>query len=199
MGRVLVTTTYGWVFGIIEDKPNGKLFLQMVRYRDRETLEPLIESRIRKGTTVFSDSWPSYHNLMNLGYKHYQVNHKKHFIEVQDEILTQSQINQNVMNQVVRMEQQSDDAEDTSDQQPENIVNVNTQRIERAWREVKRGLQGQPLSLLRRNLNVEMFRFNNLTSNMSFEEKRDVVLRVLGKHQSSLEGLNTLSFSIYDD
>ena len=77
VGRVLVTTTYGWVFGIIEDKPNGKLFLQMVRYRDRETLEPLIESRIRKGTTVFSDSWPSYHNLMNLGYKHYQVNHKK--------------------------------------------------------------------------------------------------------------------------
>ena len=97
------------------------------------------------------------------------------------------------------MEQQSDDAEDTSDQQPENVVNVNTQRIERAWREVKRGLQGHPLSLLRRNLNVEMFRFNYLTSNMSFEEKRDVVLRVVGKHQSSLEGLNTLSFSIYDD
>ena len=147
VGRVLVTTTFKWVFGIVEDKPNGKLFLQMVRFRDRETLEPLIESMIRKSTIVFSDSWPSYHNLNRLGYKHYQVNHKKHFIEVQDEILTQSQINQNVMNQMVRAEEQSDEAEDTSDQQPENVVNVNTQRIERAWREVKRGLQGQPLSL----------------------------------------------------
>ena len=77
VGRVLVTTTFKWVFGIVEDKPNGKLFLQMVRFRDRETLEPLIESRIRKSTVVFSYSWPSYHNLQTLGYKHYQVNHKK--------------------------------------------------------------------------------------------------------------------------
>ena len=103
------------------------------------------------------------------------------------------------MNQVVRVEEQGDDAEDASDQEPENVVNVNTQRIERAWREVKRGLQGQPLSLLRRNLNVEMFRFNYLPTNTSFEDKRDVVLRVVGKHQSCLEELNTLSFSIYDD
>ena len=51
------------------------------------------------------------------------------------------------MNQVALAEEQSDEAEDTLDQHPENVVNVNTQRIERAWREVKRGLEGQPLSL----------------------------------------------------
>ena len=41
---------------------------------------------------------------------------QKHFIEVQDEILTQTEINQNVMNQVALAEEQSDEAEDTLDQ-----------------------------------------------------------------------------------
>ena len=67
VGRVLVTTTYGWVFGIIEDKEHGKLFLQMVEFRDSETLEEIIKKRIRKETTIFSDSWPSYQNFGSLG------------------------------------------------------------------------------------------------------------------------------------
>ena len=49
VGRVLATTTDGWVFGIIEDKPEGKLFLQMVEFRDSVTLETIIEKTDQKG------------------------------------------------------------------------------------------------------------------------------------------------------
>ena len=36
VGRVLATTSYRRVFGIIEDKPEGKLFLQMIEFRDSD-------------------------------------------------------------------------------------------------------------------------------------------------------------------
>ena len=83
-----------------------------------------------------------------------------------------SQLEANVQHEMALLDERGDDAEDSDDQLPEIVILTNTQRMERAWREVKRGLHGQPLSLLRRNLNVEMFRFNSLPSSLSFEEKR---------------------------
>ena len=77
--------------------------------------------------------------------------------------------------------ERGDDAEYTTDPNPSHLVLANTQKMERAWREVKRGLENQPLRLLRRNLNVEMFRFNSLPQSLSFEERRGVVLRVVGR------------------
>ena len=199
VGRVPGTLTHGWVFGIIEDNPFGRLFIMMVKLRNRETLEKIIYDHVQRNTMIFSDSWSAYQHLRQDGYQHYQVNHKKHFIEIQDEVVSKEELDERIRGQMAAIEEWGDDAEDTEDQEPERVLAVNTQRIERAWREVKRGLVGQPLSLLRRNLNVEMFRFNNLRSNMSFEEKRNVVLRVIGKHQAKIEELNKLAFSIYDE
>ena len=171
----------------------------MVGDRDSKTVLSIIEKRVAGGTTIFSDGWSSYSNIKGLGYSHYQVNHKKHFVEVQDEIQTPEEMEVNIRNELRLIEERDDFAEDTSDQEPTHLVFANTQKIERAWREVKRGLQGQPLCLLRRNLSVEMFRFNSMPSSLSFEEKRDVVLRVVGKHQAELDKLNQTSFSIYAD
>ena len=56
VGRTLAITWLGWVFGIIEDKPNGRLFLQMVRERDAQTLERIIADHIPRNTVIFSDS-----------------------------------------------------------------------------------------------------------------------------------------------
>ena len=86
VGRTLTITKYGWVFGIIEDKPNGRIYLQMVRERDSATLKRIITERVRQNTVIFSDSWPSYQGLNRLGFTHYQVNNSEHFIEVQDQI-----------------------------------------------------------------------------------------------------------------
>ena len=94
----------------------------------------------------------------------------------------------------------SDFAEDADDETLiDDTIIIHTNRIERIWREVKRGLRGQPLSVLRRNINVEMFRYNCLRETMSFSERRRVVLSVLAKHQSKVEELKRESFSIYPD
>ena len=82
VGRVFEMTKQGWVFGVIENKPSGKLFLKMVKKRNRSTLEPIIVKHVANGATLFSDSWSAYQNLQHLGFKHYHVNHKDHFIEV---------------------------------------------------------------------------------------------------------------------
>ena len=127
------------------------------------------------------------------------MNQKKRFVEVHDEIQTPEQVEENIRHELQLIEEYDDFAEDTSDQEARHVVFANTQKIERSRREVKRGLQGQPLSLLRRNLSVEMFRFNSLPSTLSFEEKRGVVMRVIGKHQGELDKLNQTSFSVYGD
>ena len=118
----------------------------MVGDRDSKTVLSIIEKRVAGGTTIFSDGWSSYSSIKGLGYSHYQVNHKKHFVEVQDETQTPQEMEINIRNELRLIEERDDFAEDTSDQRPTHLVFANTQKIERAWREVKRGLQGQPLS-----------------------------------------------------
>ena len=44
VGRTLVMTSHGWVFGAVEDNPQGRLFLQMVRERDADTLLSIIKN-----------------------------------------------------------------------------------------------------------------------------------------------------------
>ena len=65
------------------------------------------------------------------------------------------------------------------------------QQTERTWRAIKRGLSHQTLTLLRRNLNVEMFQFNNLQVNMSLVEKRETVLQVIGKRHAKIKEMKT--------
>ena len=62
VGRVLVFTEQGWLFGMVEDTPNGKLFLSMVKQRDKQTMQRIIKKHVHPGTTIFTDSegvpWP---------------------------------------------------------------------------------------------------------------------------------------------
>ena len=81
----------------------------------------------------------------------------------------------------------------------ENTIDVHTNKIERAWREVKRGLWNQPLVLLRRNINVEMFRYNNLQASVPFSEKQRIVLSTIAKHQHKLDELKAQTFTIYPE
>ena len=83
VGRVLETSRHGWVFGIIEDKPDGRLDIQMVRTKDATTLKRIIKDHVREKTTIFTDCWPSYNGLeKEKGFKHFSVNHSEHFVEV---------------------------------------------------------------------------------------------------------------------
>ena len=80
VGRVLELSRNGWVFGIVEDKPDGRLFIQMVRRKDAEILQTIIKANVKDETTIFTDCWPSYNRLnMENGYKHCNVNHSENY------------------------------------------------------------------------------------------------------------------------
>ena len=76
-------------------------------------------------------------------------------------------------------------------------VKVHTNKIERVWLEVKRGLKGQPLYLLRRNLNAELFRYNYLKRAASMDAKREIILRTIARHQTNLVGLRHQRFVLF--
>ena len=48
--------------------------------RSEAILLPIIETFIKKGTTIISDCWKAYCNLEKHGYKHETVNHSKEFV-----------------------------------------------------------------------------------------------------------------------
>ena len=72
----------------------------MVRERDAQTLERIIADHIPRNTVIFSDSWPAYQGLRRLGYPHYQVNHSKYFIDIQDELASPGQAQERVCHEM---------------------------------------------------------------------------------------------------
>ena len=54
--------------------------LRLVKRRSAQTLVPIIQKYVRRGTTILSDSWASYRHLAHYGYIHYQVTHNRHFV-----------------------------------------------------------------------------------------------------------------------
>ena len=56
-----------------------KLHFQLVERRNSETLYPIIESGVEKGSTIYSDMWHAYNNLESEGYDHKCVNHSVEF------------------------------------------------------------------------------------------------------------------------
>lgn len=68
-----------WVFGGREKFDKSKIFMVPVPNRKKETLIPIIEKYIKKGSVIHSDCWKSYHCLNKIGYKHKTVNHSKMF------------------------------------------------------------------------------------------------------------------------
>ena len=176
---------------MVEDKDDGRLFLGMVKTRDGERLEGIIKNHIEDGTAVFTDCWPAYEGLEDDTTKHFKVNHKQCFVSHQ---------RINMEEGVVIVEGGSDEAEDAEDQVlVDDTIVVHTNRIERVWREVKRGLRDQPLRLLSRNVGVEMFRYNHLNANIPFLRRRDIIIDVVAKHQSQVEALLRSQFPIYPE
>ena len=68
-----------WVFGIIclETK---QCVLQIVRRRNRLTLQPIIKRYVKLGTTIHTDEAKVYNNLTALGYNHKTVCHKENYV-----------------------------------------------------------------------------------------------------------------------
>lgn len=61
------------VFGIL--CRNGKVWAQVVPDTEAKTLQALILKRVRKGSTVCSDTWKSYTGIATKGYVHRIVKH----------------------------------------------------------------------------------------------------------------------------
>ena len=68
-----------WVFGGREKHDKSKIFMFPVKDRKRQTLIPIIQKWIKKGSVIHSDCWSSYKTLDKLGYRHKTVNHSKMF------------------------------------------------------------------------------------------------------------------------
>ena len=121
---------------MVVDKVGGRLYLEMVKERDRPTLDGIVEKHAEKGTRIFSDCWKAYNTLSSNGFVHFTVNHKECFVNHQ---------HIEVVEEVPLDELPSDIAEDAEDIiLIDDTVDAHTNKIERCWREVKRGLLNQP-------------------------------------------------------
>ena len=188
IGRVLAITEHGWLFGMVEDGPDGKIWIEMVKDRTGRRLRKIITDHTATGTVVFTDSWKAYDRLSSGGREHYKVNHKEIFVSHQ-------QRRHEEPDEVASVSHAAEDWEDMS--LIDDTVVVHTNKIERAWREIKRGLVNQPIRLLSRNIGVEMFRYNHLNVKIPFDKRRDLVLETVAKHQTQIQELLRESFPVY--
>ena len=62
------------VFGLI--KRQGKVYTQVVKNCSAKELIPIIENKVNKESTVYTDTFRTYDGLVNFGYKkHYRIKH----------------------------------------------------------------------------------------------------------------------------
>ena len=76
-----------WILGIVE-RSSHRLILYPVDKRDEDTLIPIIERHVAKGTTIFTDGWRAYQSLNDRGYRHFTVEHKYAFTQVYKDLQT---------------------------------------------------------------------------------------------------------------
>lgn len=67
------------VFGIL--KRGGKVYTQVISDAKTDTLMPIIRSKIKPDSYVYTDSFRSYNALDVSEFKHYRVNHSKTFVD----------------------------------------------------------------------------------------------------------------------
>ncbi len=56
---------------------NGQIWAELVSNVEKEDLQPRIEKRVKKGSTVCSDTWRGYTGIAQKGYVHRLVNHSQ--------------------------------------------------------------------------------------------------------------------------
>ncbi|USZ15857.1 IS1595 family transposase [Moraxella sp. FZFQ2102] len=65
------------VFGLL--KRNGKVYTAIVKDTKTDTLMPIISSKIKPDSIVYTDSYKSYNVLDVSDFKHFRINHSKEF------------------------------------------------------------------------------------------------------------------------
>ncbi len=97
---------------------------------------------------------------------------------------TQQEVRDEVESVMKEIKEDVDEAEDADDEvlDDDDERKVHTNKIERVWREVKRGLVGSRIPFLSQNLNVELFRYNVFRF-WGSEDQRNKVLETIGKYQ----------------
>jgi len=65
------------VFGLL--KRNGKVFTVMIPDAKTKTLMPIIRTKVKPDSIVYSDCWRAYNALDVSEFKHYRINHSKLF------------------------------------------------------------------------------------------------------------------------
>lgn len=80
-----------WCLCIVDCSTTPALgYCKLVENRSSATLLPIIDSVVKRGTTIFTDEWPSYHALAsNPNYFHSTVCHKYNFVCPQTGVHTQ--------------------------------------------------------------------------------------------------------------
>jgi len=61
------------VIGIVER--GGRIHTKVITNASKATLQPIVEETVKKGTTVHTDEWPGYNELVAAGYRHEIINH----------------------------------------------------------------------------------------------------------------------------
>ena len=82
-----------WVFGLVHCGQSPALgYMEAVQNRTAATLLPIIQARVRPGTTVHSDEWSAYRQLQGLPnvQQHQTVNHSLHFVDPTTGVHTQN-------------------------------------------------------------------------------------------------------------
>ena len=78
-GRLVKTQ---WLFGGIS-RQTKRCFMVEVEDRSAATLLPIIFENVKPGSTILSDEWKAYNQLVNYGFKHGTVNHSLNFVNPQ--------------------------------------------------------------------------------------------------------------------
>jgi transposase-like protein len=61
------------------EKSTNSVILYPVKDRTADTLIPLIERHLEKGSTIYSNGFSAYFHLNDMGYRHFTVIHKYSF------------------------------------------------------------------------------------------------------------------------
>ena len=72
------------VFGLL--KLSGKVYTKIIPDAKSSTLMPIIQSRVKPDSIVYSDCWRGYNVLDTSEFKHYRINHSKLFANKQNHI-----------------------------------------------------------------------------------------------------------------
>ena len=59
----------------------SQCFIEIVPDRSSHTLIEVMERRVIRGTTVYSDKWKGYWRLSENGFHHFSVNHSENFVD----------------------------------------------------------------------------------------------------------------------